>query len=80
MFIVESCSIEGQTYTIDCFGINATCSNPNPPMKCDFPQCVCPRGQVIDEATNTCIDGTQCRKCNHVFYNYSMLLEFLHDR
>ena len=57
-----SCSIKGQVHTVDCFGTNATCSNPNPPVLCDVPQCVCPKGQVIDEAKSACIGGAECRK------------------
>ena len=61
IFLV-SCSIKGQVLTIDCFGNNATCSNPNPSVICDVPQCACPKGQVIDEAKSACIDGAKCRK------------------
>ena len=62
--LVPSCPIKGQLYTADCFITNATCSDPNPVPKCDYPRCVCPSGQVIDETTNACINGTECRKYN----------------
>ena len=56
------CSIEGQFYSDDCEGANATCSDPNSKTFCDVPQCVCPRGQVIDTVANVCINGTECSK------------------
>ena len=63
IFLLATCPIEGQFLTTDCYGINATCSVPNPARICDLPQCVCPRGQVIDTAGKTCISGTECSKC-----------------
>ena len=74
-FLLVPCPIEGQFYTIDCFGTNATCANPNPPVVCDFPQCVCPRGQVIDEVTKTCINGSQCSKCDNVPGTYICMVQ-----
>ena len=62
LILLVSCPIEGQFYTADCFGTNATCSNPNPPALCDYPQCVCPQGQVIDTNAKACINGTDCSK------------------
>ena len=70
--MLESCSIEGQFYNTNCQGTNATCSDPNPAIVCDPPQCVCPRGQVIDTVAKVCINGTECSK-----YNYMQLLHLL---
>ena len=69
-FLVPSCPIKGQFYTTDCYIANATCNDPNPVAKCNYPRCVCPRGQVIDEATNSCINGTQCRKYKITLRNF----------
>ena len=62
LFLLVTCPVEGQFYTTDCFGANATCSNPNPPEVCDIPQCVCPQGQVTDAVGKACINGTDCSK------------------
>ena len=72
------CTIKGQIHSADCSGANATCSNPDPQSKCDSPQCVCPKGQVINDAMDACISGTECRK-----YNYARIeirLINLHSR
>ena len=66
MFLLVPCPIRGQIHTTDCFGANATCSNPNPPVTCNVSQCVCPRGQVIDEDENTCMNGRRCCKYKYV--------------
>ena len=62
VFLLVTCPVEGQFYTANCYGENATCSDPNPGLLCDRPQCVCPRGQVIDADGKTCINGTECSK------------------
>ena len=60
--MLVTCPVEGQFYTANCYGENATCSDPNPGLLCNRPQCVCPRGQVIDADGKTCINGTECSK------------------
>ena len=62
LFLLVPCAIEGQFYSDDCEGANASCSDPNSKIVCDVPQCVCPRGQVIDTVANVCINGTECSK------------------
>ena len=62
LFLLVACPIDGQFYTSDCFGMNATCDDPNPPAICDLPQCVCPQGQVIDTDARACINGSECSK------------------
>lgn len=62
-FSVPACPVKGQFRTADCSLVNATCNDPYPvKTKCDYPQCVCPKGQVINEDTNACVYGAECRK------------------
>ena len=61
-FLLVTCPVEGQFHTTDCYGENATCSDPNPGLRCIVPKCVCPRGQVIDADGKTCINGSECSK------------------
>jgi len=70
--LVPPCPIKGQFYTAECFAKNATCDDPNPTTICDYPHCVCPRGQVIDEETNTCISGAECCK-----YKFVLIFNFV---
>ena len=77
LFLLVSCPIEGQFYTAACFGTNATCSDPNPPVICGNPQCVCPSGQVTDEVARACINGSECSKI--LLFGSSKLHHYMFD-
>ena len=60
---VVPCPGKGQSFVGGgCLPFNATCSNPNPQYLCDGAFCSCPYGEVLNEATNTCVNVSQCCK------------------
>ena len=61
-YIVAPCPGEGQSFSSDCRPLNATCSNPFPPLICDVPMCSCPIGQVLNEEINKCVNSSECSK------------------
>ena len=61
MSLLYAYIILGQIYvTSGCYPNNPTCDNPNTPILCDVPRCVCPRGQVIGRDGLRCINLSSC--------------------
>ena len=69
------CPGEGQSFSSNCRPLNATCSNPLPPIICDAPVCSCPIGQALNEETNKCVNVSECSKLT---LNYSLLANISH--